>query len=44
MNQPVEQPFYFAVPLDFLLTHGELARRQRVNAEVFADEIGRAHV
>jgi sugar phosphate isomerase/epimerase len=37
VNQPVEQPFYFAVPLDFLLTHGELARRQRVNAEVFAD-------
>lgn len=33
----MNQPFYFAVPLDFLLAHEELVRRQGVNAEVFAD-------
>ena len=33
----MNQAFFFAVPIDFLLAHEELARQQRVNAEVFAD-------
>lgn len=33
----MEAGIFFAVPLDFLLAHEEIARRERVNAEVFAD-------
>lgn len=37
MTASVNPRIFFAVPLDFLLAHEDLARRERVNAEVFAD-------